>query len=160
MSLNLIVSSPKSFSLQPADPANPTAQERAVQEALAAFDAQWVHAGDSAMKSLWCVITRTSDLQGLRDTIKGFGLPITILAAQDAHKSPKLDANGNPVLDADGNVIMEVKVYDWTTKSTILNYMPDVPTIDPNTGDIIGYSPATTVTLPVWGGHENWSCFK
>ena len=160
MSINLLASTPKSFSLQPADPANPTKQEQAVQEALAAIDAQWIKAGESATKALWRVITRTSDLQGIRDTIKGFGLPITILAAQDAHKTPKLDANGNPVLDVDGNPIMEVKVHDWTTKSTLLKYMSNITIIDPITGKPTGTKPPTDVSIATWGGHEPWVCFK
>jgi len=154
MNINLLVTTPLSFSV--ALPTNPTATEQAVHDALDSLGAEWVAAGESATRRLWCVITQSNDLPAMRAAIANFGLPMTVIAAQNAHKTPVLDANGAPVLDVDNNPMMELVVHDTTTKATLLNYMPDVVTFDPITMKETGRTPATAVSLPVWGGHEAW----
>ena len=154
MNINLLVSTPLAFTV--ALPENPTATEQEIHDALASLGAEWVVAGESATRRLWCVITRSNDLSAMRAAITQFGLPMTILAAQNAHRTPVVDADGMPVLDIDGNPTTEIVVHDSTTKATLLKYMPDVVTTDINTGAELSRTKATTVMLPAWGGHEPW----
>ena len=154
MNINLLVTTPLSFTV--ALPDKPTPTEQAIHDALDSLGAEWVVAGESATRRLWCVITQSSDLPAMRAAITQFGLPMTILAAQNSHRTPVLDVNGAPVLDADNNPVTEVVVHDPTTKATLLKYMPDVVTTDPITGKELSRTKATTVALPIWGGHEAW----
>jgi len=154
MNLDLIVTTPINFTV--ALPDNPTPTEQAIHDALASLGAEWVSAGESATRRLWCVITQSNDLPAMRAAITQFGLPITILMAQNAHRTPVVDANGAPVLDANDNPVTEIVVHDTTTKATLLKYMKDDITTDPATGKELSRTKATTVTLPVWGGHEAW----
>jgi len=154
MNINLLVSTPLNFSV--ALPETPTDAAQAIHDALESLGAEWVAAGESTTRRLWCVITQSNDLPAMRSAITQFGLPMTILAAQNSHRTPVVDANGAPVLDADNNPVTELVVHDPTTKATLLKYMPDVVTIDPVTGNELSRTKATTVTLPTWGGHEAW----
>jgi len=154
MNLNLLVTTPLNFSV--ALPETPTATDQAIHDALDSLGAEWVAAGESTTRRLWCVITQSNDLPFMRAAITQLSLPITILAAQNANRTPVTDANGAPVLDADNNPVTEIVVHDTTTKTTLLKYMKDVVTTDPVTGKELSRTKATTVTLPVWGGHEAW----
>jgi len=154
MNINLLVTTPLTFSLVLPD--KPTKKEKAIHDVIQSLGAEWVEAGQSATRKLWCVITQTNDMSGLRAAITKYKLPITILMAQNAHKTPKVDANGDPVLDADGNQVMALVVHDPTTKSVLLKYMPDIPILNKK-GVVTGTKAATQVTLPQWGGHEPWS---
>jgi len=154
MNINILVTTPLTFSL--ALPDKPTKREQAIHDVIQSLGAEWVPAGQSATRRLWCVITQTNDLTGLRSAITKYKLPITILMAQNAQETPKLDANGDPVLDVDGNQVMEVVVHDPTTKTVLLKYMPDEVVYDPKTGKELSRKKATTVSLPRWGGHAQW----
>jgi len=154
MNINLLVTTPLNFTV--ALPETPTATEQSIHDALDSLGAEWVSAGESATRRLWCVITQSNDLPAMRTAITQLSLPITILAAQNSHRTPVVDANGAAVLDADNNPVTEIVVHDTTTKATLLKYMPDVVTTDPVTGTELSRTKATTVTLPTWGGHEAW----
>jgi len=165
MNINLLVTTPLNFSIVPPVTIDPVTQEplpnppaeQAAYDAAMALGTEWEPVGDpSATRRLWAVIPQTSDLVVLRAAITKYSLPITILAAQNANRTPVVDANGAPVLDADNNPVTELVVHDPTTKATLLKYMPDVVTTDPVTGKELSRTKATTVTLPVWGGHEGW----
>jgi len=153
MNLDLIVTTPLAFSLTL--PEKPTNKQQAIHDVIQGLGAEWVSAGQSSTRKLWCVITRTNDLSVLRAAITKYKLPITILAAQNAQKTAKV-VDDVPVLDADDNPVMEVVVHDPTTKKTLLKYMPDEVTTDIDTGKELSRKKATTVSLPVWGGHEQW----
>ena len=151
--IDMIVSVPTGLSL--ALPDNPTPQQQAVHDAIQSIDGQWVYAGSTGTNDLFCVITRSDNLADIEALIAQYGLPITVLHAQDAHLSPKVDAQGNPVLDANGNQVMDVVIYRQAKTVDLLPYMPDVPLLDAQ-GNVTGTQRPTTVSLPVWGGHEDW----
>ena len=151
--IDMIVTVPKGFSL--ALPNNPTPQQQAVHNAIQSIDGQWVYAGSTGTNDLFCVITRSDNLADIEALIVQYGLPITVLHAQNAHLSPQVDAQGNPVLDANGQQAMDVVVHRQAKAADLLHYMSDVPVLDAQ-GNVIGTQRPTTVSLPVWGGHENW----
>lgn len=138
--INFLVTAPKAFALTPTDPANPTQQEQVIMAAVEAIDAQWVEVGESATRCLWAVITRLTDPAQLDALITQYGLPLNVIAAQDAYANP-------PV------------VHNTTSKATLLNYMPPEPVIDSVTGNVTGTQPATQVRLPVWAGHVDWAVY-
>jgi len=152
MSLNLIITTPTNFDLSL--PEKPTKQQQAVHDAIQSIDGQWSLAGTDGTSNLHIVITRSDDLQGLIDLIKGYGLPIVVKHAQDAQKSLVTDKDG-PVLDADGNRQYQVVVYKQATKAELLPFMAPVRTYD-KAGKMISEKPATVVNLPQYGGHEDW----
>jgi len=152
MPINLLIVAPIDYSL--ALPEKPTKKQQAIHDAIQSIDGQWSLAGTDGTNNLFIVITRTSDLQGVRDLIKGYALPLTIKHAQDAQKSLVVDANG-PVLDKYGNEQHAVTIHKQATQTELLPFMAPVRTYD-KAGKMISAKPATVVNLPQYGGHEGW----
>jgi len=154
MSINLIITTPTNFDLSL--PKKPTKAQQAVQDAIQSLGVQWPDSsvGTDGTSKLYIVVTRTGDLQGLIDLIKGYGLPIVVKHAQDSQKSLVTNKDG-PILDAGGNMQYKVFVYKQATTAELLPFMAPVRTYD-KTGKMLSEKPATVVTLPQYGGHEAW----
>ena len=149
MNINFVATTPLDFTLTL--PEEPTPEQVSINRILKAIGVEWTLAGQTTTHKLWCVISRTNDLVGLKAVIAQYKLPIKILMAQNAHKTIKAGAK-----DADGNPVHELVVHEKTTKAALLKFMSDEVTYDMETGKELSRKPATKVTLPMWGGHEGF----
>ncbi len=137
--INLLVTAPIDYVIG-ALPDDPTEAEQAVYAAIASIDGQWVKAGDDGTDNLFAVITRATEVQPIQDMIDATGVPLTIIHAQDAHETLSEDDEG----------IITSSTAVYVQASDLLPYMADVVAEDGTT------SPATEVSLPIYGGHAEW----
>jgi len=149
MSLDLLVLTPEAF-----DPTQPL--ENNMKDVLEDLKANWQKVGSHAGTSLWCVSSALVQLAEVHNDISIFHLPLTIIAVQNAVRTPKVTATGIPVLGEKGVPLTELVVELTTTESELLPYMPAELKIDTKTGKVLGEKPATKVVLPILGGHEAW----
>lgn len=137
--INLLLKVPIGTSIALSD--NPSVNEQAIFDAVQSIGAEFVFAGKNSADSLYVVITRTNDLDGIQGLIDSFSLPWVILHSQDAQATITMDESS------------VVVVHKRTPTHDYLSYMPDTHTYDDN-GNVITTSTATEVTLPIYAGHE------
>lgn len=144
--MDLIVSTPLSFSLTPPLDADGNPIASPAFDAAKAIGSEWVQVGQSTDEKLYIVTCRSS-LEDVESLILAYTLPITIRHAQSPAKTL--------VVDADGNQQFETVVYLHGVAADLLAFMPDVVVTD-EAGNELSRTPATEVFVGKYSGHEDW----
>lgn len=154
MNILLVISAPNTLdlSLPPADKngkPTATAAQQSIHDDLMSIDAQWTLCGATATRHLFVVATRSQTLAEVEALIAKHSLPLHVLHAQDAFSITQPDP-----LDST-KTVTTTTVHKQGVHSTLLSYMPDVVTYNPD-GTVKATATATSVTLPRGQGQAAW----